>query len=226
MREQRGSVVIGQRNKCCCSRVFTVFTLYSSESEKILIIKSVNGGPFVQLYMATSMLLSWTTLYSHRTFFFRLFISILDLLFNLWKSAVHHSEEVRMKAIRLVFHTQLASFFTPFSLSLSPNKPMWASFASNFLSAYNVPWYPFPQVANKLYPLPSITQNIEDFAKESLLSVIDSGPGGTQCSDETDAERSTSEAQKVVFYVPFEDIPVSKLAIINISRWEHNEYQN
>lgn len=68
------------------------------------------------------------------------------------QSAVHHSEEVRMKAIRLV--------------------------------------------ANKLYPLPSITQNIEDFAKESLLSVIDSGPGGTQCTDETDAERSTSDAQK------------------------------
>ncbi|KAF8038513.1 hypothetical protein BT93_B1152 [Corymbia citriodora subsp. variegata] len=48
------------------------------------------------------------------------------------QSAVHHLEEVRMKAIRLV--------------------------------------------ANKLYPLSSIAQKIEDFAKEMLLSVISSGP--------------------------------------------------
>ncbi|XP_012087848.1 uncharacterized protein LOC105646588 isoform X2 [Jatropha curcas] len=44
------------------------------------------------------------------------------------QSAVHHLEEVRMKAIRLV--------------------------------------------ANKLYPIPSIAQQIEDFAKEKLLSIV------------------------------------------------------
>lgn len=48
------------------------------------------------------------------------------------QSAVHHLEDVRMKAIRLV--------------------------------------------ANKLYPVSSIAQKIEDFAKEMLLSVISTGP--------------------------------------------------
>ncbi|KAJ1396171.1 Symplekin/Pta1, N-terminal [Sesbania bispinosa] len=63
------------------------------------------------------------------------------------QSAVHHLEEVRMKAIRLV--------------------------------------------ANKLYPLSSISQQIEDFAKEMLFSVM-SG----DASEATDAERSIADSQK------------------------------
>ncbi|KAI4353360.1 hypothetical protein L6164_002318 [Bauhinia variegata] len=63
------------------------------------------------------------------------------------QSAVHHMEEVRMKAIRLV--------------------------------------------ANKLYPLASISQQIEDFAKETLLSVI-----STDTSEATDAEGSIADSQK------------------------------
>lgn len=62
-------------------------------------------------------------------------------------SAVHCSEEVRMKAIRLV--------------------------------------------ANKLYPLSSIAQQIEDFAQERLLSTINGGGKGKK-----DAEGSTNEPQK------------------------------
>ncbi|XP_044496131.1 uncharacterized protein LOC123218660 isoform X2 [Mangifera indica] len=63
------------------------------------------------------------------------------------QSAVHNSEEVRMKAIRLV--------------------------------------------ANKLYPLSSIAQQIEDFALKMLLSVIN-----VDSSERTDANGSTTEALK------------------------------
>lgn len=63
------------------------------------------------------------------------------------QSAVHHLEEVRMKALRLV--------------------------------------------ANKLYPLSSIAQQIEDFAKEKLLSVVNS-----DATESMDAEGSFSESQK------------------------------
>ncbi|KAL1368636.1 hypothetical protein HN51_022800 [Arachis hypogaea] len=62
------------------------------------------------------------------------------------QSAVHHMEEVRMKAIRLV--------------------------------------------ANKLYPLPSISKQIEDFAKEMLCSVT------SDASEATDAEGSLADLQK------------------------------
>ncbi|PON51152.1 Coatomer beta subunit [Parasponia andersonii] len=63
------------------------------------------------------------------------------------KSAIHHMEEVRMKAIRLV--------------------------------------------ANKLYPLSSIAQRIEDFAKETLLSVIN-----VDASEKLDAEGPISALRK------------------------------
>ncbi|WJX49040.1 hypothetical protein P8452_35527 [Trifolium repens] len=63
------------------------------------------------------------------------------------QSAVHHLEEVRMKAIRLV--------------------------------------------ANKLYPLSPISKQIEDFAKEMLISVM-SG----DASETTDAEGSNADSQK------------------------------
>ncbi|KAE8728883.1 HEAT repeat-containing protein isoform 2 [Hibiscus syriacus] len=63
------------------------------------------------------------------------------------QSAVHHLEEVRMKAIRLV--------------------------------------------ANKLYPLPSISQQIEDFAKEILLSAVN-----VDAAERTDAEGLISESHK------------------------------
>ncbi|KAM7467970.1 hypothetical protein LguiB_015532 [Lonicera macranthoides] len=64
------------------------------------------------------------------------------------QSAVHHLEEVRMKAIRLV--------------------------------------------ANKLYPLSSISQQIEDFAKEMLLSVTKVDHN----SDQADTDVSNTEPQK------------------------------
>ncbi|XP_059667995.1 uncharacterized protein LOC132313299 isoform X2 [Cornus florida] len=64
------------------------------------------------------------------------------------QSAVHHLEEVRMKAIRLV--------------------------------------------ANKLYPLSSITEQIEDFAKEMLHSVINSD----HSLNRTDTDGSSTELQK------------------------------
>lgn len=64
------------------------------------------------------------------------------------QSAVHHLEEVRMKAIRLV--------------------------------------------ANKLYPLSSISQQIEDFAKEMLLSVTKVDP----ITNKTEADGSNTEVQK------------------------------
>nr|XP_027191107.1 symplekin isoform X2 [Cicer arietinum] len=62
------------------------------------------------------------------------------------QSAVHHLEEVRMKAIRLV--------------------------------------------ANKLYPLSSISRQIEEFAKETLFSVM------SDASEATDAEGSVADSQK------------------------------
>lgn len=43
-----------------------------------------------------------------KTFLLISFIYISS--FHLWKSAVHHLEEVRMKAIRLVFNPQIAKF--------------------------------------------------------------------------------------------------------------------
>lgn len=49
------------------------------------------------------------------------------------------------------------------------------------------------QVANKLYPLSSIAQQIEDFAREMLLSVIN-----VESSERADANGSTTEAQKVL----------------------------
>ncbi|CAL0329563.1 unnamed protein product [Lupinus luteus] len=63
------------------------------------------------------------------------------------QSAVHHMEEVRMKAIRLV--------------------------------------------ANKLYPLSSISQQIEDFAKEKLCSVM-----SVDAPEVTNAEGSIADSQK------------------------------
>ncbi|XP_022978075.1 symplekin isoform X1 [Cucurbita maxima] len=63
------------------------------------------------------------------------------------QSTVHLSEEVRMKAIRLV--------------------------------------------ANKLYPIPSISQRIEDFSKEMLLSAI-----SDLATDAADADGSVSESHK------------------------------
>lgn len=48
------------------------------------------------------------------------------------------------------------------------------------------------QVANKLYPLSSIAQQIEDFAQERLLSTIN-GDGKVK----KDAEVSTNGPQKV-----------------------------
>lgn len=49
------------------------------------------------------------------------------------------------------------------------------------------------QVANKLYPLSSIAQQIEDFALKMLLSVIN-----VDSSERTDANGSTTEALKVM----------------------------
>ncbi|KMT12330.1 hypothetical protein BVRB_5g102710 isoform B [Beta vulgaris subsp. vulgaris] len=63
------------------------------------------------------------------------------------QSAIHHVDEVRMKAIRLV--------------------------------------------ANKLYPLPSIALQIEEFAKEKLLSVVD-----THSADAADTEKPITQIQK------------------------------
>ncbi|KAL2902141.1 Symplekin [Bienertia sinuspersici] len=63
------------------------------------------------------------------------------------QSAVHHMEEVRMKAIRLV--------------------------------------------ANKLYPLPSIAPQIEEFAKDKLLSAVD-----IHSADAADTEKSGLQLQK------------------------------
>ena len=51
------------------------------------------------------------------------------------------------------------------------------------------------QVANKLYPIKSIAKQIEDFAKEMLLSVI-SG----DATERTDTEGSVTEMQKVLVF--------------------------
>lgn len=50
-------------------------------------------------------------------------------------------------------------------------------------------------MANKLYPLPPISQQIEDFAKEMLFSVT------SDASEATDAEGSHADSQKVFFYL-------------------------
>lgn len=50
-------------------------------------------------------------------------------------------------------------------------------------------------MANKLYPISSIAKQIEDFAKETLLSVI-SG----DATERTDAEGSVTEMQKVLVF--------------------------
>lgn len=49
----------------------------------------------------------------------------------------------------------------------------------------------FLQVANKLYPLSSISRQIEEFAKETLFSVM------SDASEATDAEGSVADSQKV-----------------------------
>ena len=54
------------------------------------------------------------------------------------------------------------------------------------------------QVANKLYPLSSISQQIEDFAKEMLFSVTSS-----DVSELTDAEGSIADSQKVLMDLYF-----------------------
>lgn len=51
------------------------------------------------------------------------------------------------------------------------------------------------QVANKLFPLTSIAKQIEDFAKEMLLSVVSDDAMGR-----IDTEGSVSELQKVLDY--------------------------
>lgn len=52
------------------------------------------------------------------------------------------------------------------------------------------------QVANKLYPLSSISKQIEDFAKEMLFSVM-SG----DASEATDIECSIADSEKVFTYL-------------------------
>lgn len=51
-------------------------------------------------------------------------------------------------------------------------------------------------MANKLYPLSSISQQIDDFAKEMLFSVM---TGDT--SEATDVEGSNAGSQKVFTYL-------------------------
>lgn len=52
-------------------------------------------------------------------------------------------------------------------------------------------WFCILQVANKLYPLPSISQQIEEFATNMLFSVtVDS-------SDKVETEKSVTESAKV-----------------------------
>lgn len=51
-------------------------------------------------------------------------------------------------------------------------------------------------MANKLYPLSSISQQIEDFAKEMLISVT-----SNDVSELTDAEVSVADSQKVLTHV-------------------------
>jgi len=54
----------------------------------------------------------------------------------------------------------------------------------------------FLQVANKLYPLSSISKEIEDFAKEMLISVMSS-----DASEAADAEGSIADSQKVFTFL-------------------------
>lgn len=50
-------------------------------------------------------------------------------------------------------------------------------------------------MANKLYPISSIAKQVEDFAKETLLSVI-SG----DATERMDTEGSVTEMQKVLVF--------------------------
>lgn len=50
-------------------------------------------------------------------------------------------------------------------------------------------------MANKLYPISSIAKQIEDFAKETLLSVING-----DATERTDTEGSVTEMQKVLVF--------------------------
>lgn len=51
-------------------------------------------------------------------------------------------------------------------------------------------------MANKLYPLSSIARQIEDFAKEMLLSII-----SDDATERTDSEGPVTESQKVCFLI-------------------------
>lgn len=53
-------------------------------------------------------------------------------------------------------------------------------------------------MANKLYPLSSIAQQIEDFALDMLLSIAKD-----ETAERTDAEESTTEPQKVLLLCIF-----------------------
>lgn len=53
------------------------------------------------------------------------------------------------------------------------------------------------QVANKLYPLSSISQNIEDFANEMLVSTT----SFDHTVEKVEAEGSNTESHKVCFYM-------------------------
>jgi symplekin len=92
---------------------------------------------------------------------------------------VHHLEEVRMKAIRLV----LKHIF-PLKILI------------DCIKAPVLYFWLFLQVANKLYPLSPISKQIEDFAKEMLISVMSS-----DASETTDAEGSNADSQKVFTFL-------------------------
>lgn len=65
----------------------------------------------------------------------------------------------------------------------------------------------FPlQVANKLYPLSSIAQQIEDFAKEMMLSIVNS-----DATESMDGEGSVTGSQKVLILCTI-DLKVSLVA--------------
>lgn len=97
-----------------------------------------------------------------------------------------------MKAIRLVFHAQLNIDATELDY--------WYSLSYLFGCCFIF------QVANKLYPLSSVAQQIEDFANEMLLSVIN----GAHATDRTETEGSSTELQKV-FTLCFHKICVTTL---------------
>lgn len=60
--------------------------------------------------------------------------------------------------------------------------------------------YIISQVANKLYPMPCIAQQIETFANEMLLSVVNNSHN----LEGIDVEESTAVAQKVlVMFIAF-----------------------